>query len=844
MTTLTRRDLLKSSAVATAMATAEERTAEAKTTTSPVKPPAARGKAHPSVRDRLLLDFGWRFHLGHACDETKDFDFGLDQRTFAKAGNDVASAAALDFDDGDWQHLNLPHDWAVDLPFAPSVNPPPPPEDDPRAAHGFKPLGREYPETSIGWYRRTFDLPESDLGRRLSLEFDGVFRNCIVMFNGYIVGGNQSGYAPFHIDVTDFANYGGKNVLTVRVDATLGEGWFYEGAGIYRHVWLVKTDALHIPQWGVWVASNIQGAMATLDISTELFNDGLAVRKCQLTSTVFDPTGRIVASLKTPVLTMGSQEKRTLVQRAVLHKPAFWSPETPQLYQLVTKIISGGKPVDDATVSFGIRSIRFDPDEGFFLNDKPVKLTGTCNHQDHAGVGVALPDRLHAWRIERLKEMGCNAYRTSHNPPAQELLDACDCAGMLVVDETRRMSSDEEAISELEQMIRRDRNHPSVILWSIGNEEPQQGTERGARIATTMKRICRELDPTRPITAAVDNAKVWGIGITPVLDVLGCNYRTDKIPEFHLRYPKKPTIGTETGSTVATRGVYIKDPTSGYCVAYDTEFPWWASTAEAWMAVVASNPFIGGGFVWTGFDYRGEPTPQNRWPNVSSQFGFMDTCGFPKDNYFYYKAWWGKEPVLHLFPHWNWQGKEGQKINVWCHSNLDRVELFLNGQSQGIRDVIPLKHVEWDVVYAPGIIEARGYQGGKQVLTAKRETTGVATQIVLRADRPTIDADGADVAMVTVEITDAHGRVVPTAGNLVAFDVSGSGALIGVGNGDPRSHEADKGKSRSAFNGLCAAILQSTMAPGSVTLNASSPGLQPAALTITTTPVPLRPSVG
>ncbi|MDE2265596.1 MAG: DUF4982 domain-containing protein [Alphaproteobacteria bacterium] len=843
MTTLTRRDLLKSSAAVTATATTGEAPAEAKTSKTPIRPLSLREKL-PSVRDRLLLDFGWRFRLGHACDESKDFDFGLDQRTFAKAGTNVASAAELNFDDSSWQQVNLPHDWAVALPFTPSSNPPPPPTDDPHAAHGFKPLGRDYPETSIGWYRRAFDLPASDLGRRLSLEFDGVFRDCIVMFNGYIVGGNQSGYAPFRVDVTDFVNYGGKNVLTVRVDATLGEGWFYEGAGIYRHVWLVKTDPLHIPQWGTWVTSKIEGAMASLDISTELFNDGLTVRKCQLVSTVFDPKGRVVASLKTPVLTVGSQEKRTLAQRAVLHTPTLWSLETPQLYQLVTKVVSGGKAVDDAAVSFGIRSINFDPDKGFFLNGKPIKLNGTCNHQDHAGVGSALPDRLHAWRIERLREMGCNAYRTAHNPPAPELLDACDRVGILVVDETRRMSSDEEAISELERMIRRDRNHPSVILWSIGNEEPQQGTDRGARIATTMKRVCRELDPTRPITAAVDNDKVWGIGITPVLDVLGCNYRTGKIPAFHQHYPNKPTIGTETGSTVCTRGIYVSDPTSGYCVAYDTEAPWWASTAEAWLNVVAPRPFIGGGFVWTGFDYRGEPTPQNRWPNINSQFGFMDTCGFPKDNYFYYKAWWSNEPVLHLLPHWNWQGKEGQKINVWCHSNLDRVELFLNGRSQGVRDVAPLKHVEWDVVYAPGVIEARGYKGGEQVLTAKRETTGAPSQIVLRVDRATIDADGEDIAVVTVEIADAQGRIVPTAGSSVAFALSGPGTLIGVGNGDPKSHEADKGTSRSAFNGLCAAILQATKTPGTIRLDATASGLQSASLSIVTTPVASRPCVG
>jgi beta-galactosidase len=781
----------------------------------------------PSVCERLLLDFGWRFHLGHASDQSKDFNFGINQHTFAKAGTGIATAAELDFDDSGWSAVNLPHDWAVELPFAPSQNPPAAGQDDPRAAHGFRPLGREYPETSVGWYRRTFDIPASDLGRRLSLEFDGVFRDALVMFNGYIVASHGDGYTPFRVDISDFANYGGKNVVAVRVDATLGEGWFYEGAGIYRHVWLVKTDPLHIPQWGTWVRSDVERGIAALTVSTELINESDLVRKCEVVSTVLDPRGRAVATLRTQPLTIGTQETRTLVQRTTVRGPALWSLEKPQLYQLVTKVLADGKVVDDAAVAFGIRSIRFDFEKGFFLNGKPVKLNGTCNHQDHAGVGVAVPDSLQTWRIAKLKEFGCNAYRSSHNPPAPELLDACDGLGMLVIDETRRMSSDEESMADLARMIRRDRNHPSIILWSIGNEEQgQQGTERGARIAQSMKRECRELDPTRPITAAVDNADNWGTGITPALDVLGCNYRTDKIPAFHARYPKKPTIGTETGSTVSTRGIYVRDAASGYCVAYDTEFPWWASTAEAWVNVVMPRLFIAGGFVWTGFDYRGEPTPFNWWPNVASQFGILDSCGFPKDNTFYYKAWWDKEPVLHLFPHWNWPGKEGQTINVWVHSNLDRVELFVNGQSQGVRNVVPYKHVEWNVVYAPGVIEARGYKGGKQVLAETRETTGAPAQIVLRTDRPAINADGEDVAVVSVEIADAQGRVVPTADNQVTFRVTGPGELIGVGNGDPRSHETDKADRRLAFNGLCAAIVQAAKTPGEINIAATSPGLQ------------------
>ncbi len=833
---LTRRDAMKAGAAVTAAATAPA--AAAKSAQAPATTRKTAGAIEATVRDRLLLDFGWRFHLGHACDPEKDFGFGVNQRTYAKAGEGVALAAAADFDDSGWRPLDLPHDWAVDLPFTPSANPPA--GDDPRAAHGFKPLGREYPETSIGWYRRSFELPASDLGRRLFLEFDGVFQRCMVMFNGYIVGTNGSGYTPFRVDVSDFANYGGKNVLVVRVDATLGEGWFYEGAGIYRHVWLVKQDPLHIPQWGVWVKSALHDTSAALTIATELSNDG-APRTAHVVSRVYDPEGRQVVTLRTPQLHLGASERRTATQYASIPSAKLWSPDNPALYRVLTHVVVNGKVVDDCVTTFGIRTIHFDAEKGFFLNGKPFKLNGSCNHQDHAGVGVAVPDELQAWRVARLKDFGCNAYRMSHNPPAPELLDACDRLGMLVIDETRRMSADKESLSDLATMIRRDRNHPSIILWSIGNEEPQQGTERGARVGLTMKQVCNALDPTRPITAAIDNPAAWATGFSPLLDVVGGNYRTNKMPAFHEQHPKVCLVGTETGSTVATRGIYVRDAASGYCVAYDTEHPWWAATAEEWMTVAMPASYIAGGFVWTGFDYRGEPTPFNKWPNVSSQFGILDTCGFAKDNFYYYKAWWGSEPVLHLFPHWNWTA--GQKVNVWCHSNLDTVELFLNGQSLGTRKVELLKHVEWDVTFAPGTLEARGYRNGKVMLTAKRETTGGPAQILLKTDRTALNGDGEDVAVVSVEVVDREGRLVPTAGNLVSFRVSGPAKLIGVGNGDPRSHEPDQADQRSVFNGLCSAILQSAKTAGDIRLEASSPGLRSAVLVLAAKPAKPRPSL-
>jgi beta-galactosidase len=837
MMNFTRRGLLQSTAAISAAGSLNRIV----TAQAAAEPPGTSEHAAPGPRETLLLDFGWRFHLGHAQDPARDFGFGLSQKTYAKSGAGVSDAAAPTFDDSGWAKIDLPHDWAVALPFVPSANADPKAEEDPRAEHGFKPLGREYPETSIGWYRRSFAVPASDLGRRLSLAFDGVFRDCMVVLNGHIVATQSSGYVPFDADITDFVNYGGTNTLVVRVDATLGEGWYYEGAGIYRHVWLVKTDAVHAVRDGTVVRSAVNAGGAQLSLSSEVVNRSDTPKTCQMRFAIEAPNGSQVRTASVTAIVAPGQTKM-FEKQLTLAAPQLWSLESPALYALAADVLADGRVTDRITTTFGIRTIRFDPALGFFLNGKPVKLKGTCNHQDHVGVGSALPDRIHAFRIEKLKEMGSNAYRTAHNPPAPELLDACDRLGMLVIDETRTMSSDAEGIGQLTRMIRRDRNHPSVILWSIGNEEQaQQGTELGARIARSMKQVCTALDPTRPITAAMDHE--WGKGISPVLDVVGFNYRTDQIEPFHRQFPQQATIGTETGSTVSTRGCYVRDDAKGYVVAYDTEFPSWASTAEAWWSIVADRPYIAGGFVWTGFDYRGEPTPFNKWPSVSSQFGIMDTCGFPKDNYYYYQAWWQDRPVVHLLPHWNWPGREGQAIKVWCHSNLDSVELFLNGQSQGVRKVVANTHVEWEVPYRAGAIEAKGYRNGALVASDRRETTGPAASIRLSADRQTIDANGEDVAMLMVEIVDAQGRVVPDAADSIVFRITGPGVVIGVGNGDPSSHEPDKASQRRAFNGLCAAIVQASRQPGPIRIEATAPGLASAAIVVAAQPAAQRPYV-
>jgi beta-galactosidase len=782
-------------------------------------------------RERLLLDFGWRFHFGNANDAAKDLGFGGGQSgNFQKTGNFIA-ASSLAFDDGDWRAVDLPHDWAIELPFA---------NDPALTSKGFYPLGRNYPETSVGWYRRVFEIPAADAGKRLTIEFDGAYRETMVAFNGFYIGLHSGGYDPFHFDVTDFAYPGQKNVLLVRVDATLSDGWFYEGAGIYRHVWLVKTHPVHVKQWGTFVSAKVAGGDATVSIRSEVNNHGKDAQNVRVTSTILDPSGKPVGKVATATASVGEGGEQTYEQTMVVRRPLRWSLEERNLYKLVTEVSAQGEILDRYETPFGIRTVEFDAQKGFFLNGESVKVKGTCNHQDHAGLGAALPDAVQYYRVRKLREMGCNAIRTSHNPPTPELLNACDEVGMLVFDETRMMSSNPEGLAQFGDLVRRDRNHPSVFMWSMGNEEGQANTETGLQILTAMKAVATAYDGSRPVSIAPIRA--IGVGGLVECDVMGYNYMDPGAEAYHKAHPDKPVIGTETVSAVGTRGIYLTDFEKGYVGSYDPYTTTGRASAEGWWSFCNAREWLAGGFVWTGFDYRGEPS-LNGWPNISSQYGIIDTCGFPKDSFFYYQSWWTSQPVLHLFPHWNWEGMDGKEIAVWVYSNLDNVELFLNGKSLGAKDVKKDSHVAWVVQYAPGAIEARGFRGGQVVMTARRETTDAAAKLVMKADRQEASADGEDVVMFAVEVQDAQGRLVPMTDNVVKFRVSGAGKLIGVGNGDPTDHESDKGTVRKAFGGYCMALVQSAKTAGSITVEAASPGLTSASVTIAAKEVALRPQV-
>jgi beta-galactosidase len=794
-------------------------------------------------REKLLMDFGWRFAFGNATDPAKDFDPAPASEMFnylTKSGY-ARGAAQANFDDSGWRKLDLPHDWAVEAPF----------DERGSGSHGYKAIGKKFPERSVGWYRKSFSISASDVGRRISVDFDGVFRDSQVWVNGFYLGREASGYSSFSYDISDYLNYGGTNVIAVRVDATLEEGWFYEGAGIYRHVWLTKTEPLHVARWGTFVTTEVKKNSADVTARVTVNNDQPTNAAFEIQQVVLDADGKTVAAGKLKKLSLAAGESREFSSVLGVKHPKLWSCETPYLHKLVTTVCLGEKIVDHYETTFGIRTVRWDANAGFFLNGQRVQLKGTCDHQDHAGVGAAIPDGVNEFRVEQLKKMGSNAIRTSHNAPTPEMLDACDRLGMLVMDENRAYGIDPQQLDGLKRLMLRDRNHPCVIIWSIGNEEWSiEGADKGTRITQTMQTFAQRLDPTRRFTVAISGG--WGDGSSKSIDVMGFNYFTHgNTDQYHRQFPNKPSVATEDGSTFSTRGIYVQDREHQHLTAYDVNKADWSTLAEESWPHYAARPYVAGQFQWTGFDYRGEETPFG-WPAISSQFGILDTCGFPKDNFYYYQAWWSDHPVLHLLPHWNWPGKEGQEIDVWAHSNCEEVELFLNGVSQGRKKVPKYFHLEWKVKYAPGVLLARGYSGGKEILREQIETTGMPTAVQLAPNHATLKADGEDVAVITVSVADAQGRLVPDAANKIHFQLDGPGKILGVGNGDPSSHEPDvflptensaPAWQRSLFSGLAQVIVQSTKDPGEIRLTARADGLTPVTLTIPSQAATPRPAI-
>ena len=817
--------------------------------------PSAAETAEAPTRVRDSFDFGWKFFRGDAV--------GADQPSFADAA---------------WRSLDLPHDWSIEGPFS---------KDEPSGdAGGSAPTG-------IGWYRKRFRVPPAWRGRLLSIEFDGVYQNSEVWLNGAYLGKRPYGYISFAHDLTPHLDPAGDNLIAVRVDnSRQPNSRWYSGSGIYRHTWLVAVNPVHVARWGTFVMTPaVSPQSAAVRIETRVLNESGAAAPCTLSAAIVDPDGKVVQTVEA-AREIGARAEYQFVQQAALARPALWSPALPRLYALRSTLRSGGRVIDEYETPFGIREAVFDAARGFLLNGERLKLNGVCLHHDAGSVGAAVPERVWERRFEVLRSMGVNAIRTSHNPPAPEFLDLCDRMGFVVMDEAfdewkagkpqvkgngYSNDYDEWHVRDVTDFVRRDRNHPSVALWSCGNEIGDQLTPNGIGLLRGLLDIFHREDPTRPVTAACDqiaaDPRAVPVEFLNLLDIVGYNYADRWRERRELYYsidkaahPNWRMIGTESSGMGGARGDYRDlipplDHQAGAAAAppggpmggrgfgrtrgLDTEALW---------KFVRDHDYVAGDFMWTGIDYLGE----SRGPAHGATAGAIDSCGFPKDGFYFYQSQWTEKPVLHLFPHWNWKGQEGRFLPVACYTNCDRVELFLNGRSVGVKGYVFPRygmigkyeqyppalqyavrttndlHLTWDVPYEPGTLQAVGMRGGNVVIEAEVSTTGDPAAIALSVDRSAIRADRRDVAHITVTVRDAQGRIHPDAANEIAFEVAGPGKLIGLDNGDMADLSTYQGRFRKAYHGMCLAIVQSTAAPGQISVAASSPGLRPAALTIAT----------
>ncbi len=714
--------------------------------------------------------------------------------------------------------------------------------------------GGGYINAGTGWYRKEFKLPNNTQGKCAFIEFDGVYMNSDVWLNGVHLGNRPYGYSSFQYELTPYLKFGDeKNIIAVRADVQQPCSRWYSGAGIYRHVRLTVTDPVHLSQWGTYVTTpQVSDKEATVRVETKIQNQSNSVQQVILETVIVDDAGREVAKSNSAQKTEANSTS-IFEQFIKVPEPKLWSLENPRLYRVESKIHANGKTVDATVTSFGIRTFEFTLDKGFFLNGKHVQIKGVCEHHDQGSLGAAVNKRAIERQLEILKSMGCNAIRTSHNLPDPALLDLCDRMGFLVMDESfdewkqsKTMYGygrffDEWSERDLTDMIHRDRNHPSIILWSIGNEIPEQESANAYEMSKRLVDICHREDPTRLVTSACNLAEAAEKnGFSKPLDVFGINYQ---LPFYGTLKGKAKLIGSETASAVNTRGEYnlvqngdsltIVKELNNQCTSYDIIAPNWGNTAESTLRAVKDAPWVAGEFVWTGFDYIGEPTPFP-WPSASSYFGMVDLCGFPKDRYFLYQSQWSDKPMVHILPHWNWHGFEGREIPVWCYSNCESVELFLNGKSLGEKKFSDTKdlHLAWKVPYAAGTLKAIAKNKGKTICMDEVQTAGAPAKIVLTPDHTRSMRMGTIFRYIKIEIVDKNGCICPNADNLVKFKIDGMGIITGVGNGNAASHESFKAKERKAFHGLCLAVIQSKRERGTIHLSAESEGLQAAEVLI------------
>ena len=745
------------------------------------------------------LNEGWKFSLGNAASPEKDFGAGTEYFNYLTKAHSIHNAGPYweGFDDSAWADVTLPHDWVAGLPFAPEAS----------HSHGYKTVGWKYPENSVGWYRRKLSIGPEKAGRHFTLRFDGIFRSADVWFNGIWMGREPSGYAVQSYDITPYIDFQGENVICVRADATLEEGWFYEGAGIYRNVWLEETGPVHPTPSGLWTA----WTGSALEVYAEWENAGTETRQEDLLYRLLDRAGNCVWEQRDALCLQGQERSPLSCMQAPLEQPHLWSPEDPYLYTLEAR---AGADVYRTPV--GLRTARFSAEEGFLLNGRKLVLQGVNLHQDHAGVGAAMTDELIEWRVRQLQTLGVNAIRCSHNPASPALLDVCDRLGVLIIDENRLMGVNGHHRQELENMVRWGRQHPCVVLWSVGNEEwGLENDVRGIGIVRQMQEFVHRLDPSRQTTAA----NAGGATLIEGLQVHGYNYIVQNdVENRHRLHPEWIIFGSEETTGCGTRGIYW--PEEGRMPAINRTGDYRNVIERGWQ-FYHSNPWAGGVFWWTGFDYRGEPNPL-AYPAVGSEFGILDYCGFWKDEAWYLQSWWTQDPVLHVFPHWNLAGHEGEEIELWVYSNCDQVQLSVNGRRLERKAMPRDGHLSWKAVYKPGKVVAEGYVKGRRVLREVVETTGPATQLLSSAQRV------GRLTVWTVRVADAKGRTVPDACLPVDLRLEGRGRLLGAGNGDPSYRGPEQpadGRTLQlpSFNGYLQVLVEDP--EGDAALLVSSPAL-------------------
>ena len=853
------------------------------------QPSAARADAAPGARVSFNAD--WRFQKGDPAGVGDALAYGRIKSWVVATGDDLLNPMAAipgrpagnpggeipwvqaGFDDGAWRKLNLPHDWGIEGPFKQEL-----PGDT-----------GKLPWSGVGWYRKHFTAEAADAGQRLYLDIDGAMAYAAVWLNGQFVGGWPYGYASFRLDLTPYVRWGAENVVAIRLDNPPASSRWYPGGGLYRNLWLVKTAAVHVAHWGTFVTTPaVSKDAATVNVDYVIENDSPDKIEASVSTRIYElgPDGRAgaspVATSDTLLVDIDPAKGRTAARSGLLTvgKPRLWDLQHPNQYMAVTTVDQSGKIVDRHETPFGIRTIRFDPDQGFLLNGEHVRINGVCDHHDLGALGAAVNPRALERQVQLLQEMGCNAIRTSHNPPAPELLDICDRLGMLVMDEAfdcwrigkrpndYHLLFDDWSEKDLRTLVRRDRNHPSVILWSIGNEIPEQGGAEGWRLAAHLAGIVREEDRSRPVTSACSYTDAGYNGFQTALDVLGYNYKPNEYKPFHAQHPVIPVVGSETASCVSSRGEFFfpvsdnkAEGRANFQVSsYDLYAPRWAWPPDVEFRGLDEALFAAGEFVWTGFDYLGEPTPYNAdssillnfsdpaeqakmaqelkalgkitVPSRSSYFGILDLAGFKKDRFFIYQARWRPDfAMAHLLPHWNWPDRVGQVTPVMVYTSGDEAELFLNGRSLGRKKLEPLQYrLRWDdMKYQPGELKVVAYKHGQKWAEDVVKTTGAAVKIALAADRAALKADGSDLAFVTVTITDADGLLVPKSSNLVKFELSGPGEIVAVDNGDATSFESFQAQERHAYNGLALVVVRTKAGElGAITLKVQADGLTPA----------------